>query len=147
MFKKKNKTAKVIGTHIAGLDIAENMNCILTLSESGIVISAPDANKEYTLSLDRIDNISWHHEEEIEKHLKSSAAKGIIGAAVFGLPGAIIGSRPKEKKQRKVHFFITIDYPDNQIVIQTEDGYSCGQTIDYFRKFKPQSAEIKTISL
>lgn len=147
MLKKKNKIIAVSGNHIHGLDLTSNVNCTLSLSENGLIISAHTEKKEYTLSIDRIDNISWHHEEEIEKHLQSSAAKGIIGAAVFGVAGAIIGSRPKEKKERKVHFFITIDYPGNQIIIHTEDGFSCGQVIDYFRKLKPQSAKTKTISL
>lgn len=147
MFGKKNKSTVYLGKHISGLEIPDNIDCTLTLSDSGLTINVPSIKKEFTLSLDRIENISVYHEVEIEKHLKSSAAKGVIGAMAFGVTGAIIGSRPKEKNTRKVHFFLTIDYPDNQLVFHSEDGFSSGKMVDYFTKLKPQSAETKNITL
>jgi hypothetical protein len=136
MFGKKKKQKTVNGIHILGLDTT-NVPVQVSLSESGLNISTPSNN--YVIALEKISNISWYDEVQIEKHIKSSFTGGVIGAATFGVAGAVIGSRPKEKQKRKVTFYLLIDYSDKQIVISSEDGYAVGGIVDLFKKFKPHS--------
>ena len=144
MIKKKVKAKKMNGIHFSGLDIP-NIPVTLTLSEAGIVIVTSTLQKEYTIDIGAIKNISCYHEEEFEKYMKSSLVGGVIGAAAFGVPGAIIGSRPKEKSKRKVTFYLLVDYSDKQIVISSEDGFSIGSIVDLFRAINPQTNSVQSI--
>ena len=131
--RKKNTSKQFNGTHVSGLDIA-NVPVTFTLSESGAIITTP--SNDYTLTLEKITNISWYDEVEIEKHLKSSFIGGVIGATTFGAAGAVIGSRPKEKEKRNVTFYLLVDYGEKQIVISSKDGFALGGVVDLFKKFK-----------
>ena len=77
----------------------------------------------------------------IPQHLKSSFAGGVIGAATFGVAGAVIGSRPKEKEKRNVTFYLLVDYSGKQIVISSQDGFALGGVVDLFKKFKPNTKQ------
>lgn len=145
MFKKK-KQKQLLGKHISGLDIS-SVPVLIILDESGIKITDSSTKKEFIIAIDKISSINYYHETEVEKHLKSSFVKGVIGAATFGMTGAIIGSRPKEKEKKKVTFYLLIDYSDKQIVISSEDGFATGGIVDLFKKFKPQSDNIQSIEL
>ena len=147
MFGKKKNSKQIIGQHISGLENIPNVPVLIVLDESGLKLNVVSLKKEYTITLDKISSINYYHETEVEKHLKSSFVGGVIGAATFGLPGAIIGSRPKEKKKQKVTFFLLIDYADNQLVFSSEDGFATGEIVDLFRKIKPNSNDIQSIEL
>lgn len=134
--KKKAKT--VVGTHISGLDIPENVNIVFTLDTDGVVIK-DTTSKEYSISLNKIQSISFYNETEIQNITTSSLGSAVIGAAAFGTIGAIIGSRPKNKEQRTVLFYLLIQYDDKAIVIESKDGFGVGQVVDYFKKLKPSS--------
>lgn len=144
--KKKDKIKDFIGNHISGLDIPNATVCV-TMSPSGLKITAPTLKKEYSISLDRLQNITYYDEVAFEQYTKSSVLGGLVGATTFGVAGAIIGSRPKQKEKRKVHFYLLVEYPDNQIIIQSENGFGIGSVVDYFRELKPESNQTKTISL
>ena len=144
--KTKKSIRSLFGTHVSGLDIGKAQVSIF-LSDNELLISAPSMKKEFTLSLNKIQNIGYYNEVEIEKHLKSSFVGGVIGAATFGVAGAVIGSRPKEKEKRKITFYILIDYIDGQIIIEAYDSISVGKMIDTFRKIKPQANETTSIEL
>ena len=144
--KKKEKSKEIVVNHVSGLDIP-NVSVCVTLSQTGLKIAVPNLKKEYNLNLERIHNISWYNEVDFEKHIKSSLIGGVIGAAAFGAAGAIIGSRPKEKEKRKVQFYLLIEYPDNQIILQSEDGFAVGSIVDYFKKIKPESDSTESIQL
>lgn len=134
--KKKEKVKSFYGNHVSGLDIP-NVPVNVTLSADGMKITAPQNQREYTISLERLQNVSCYNEVEFEKQIKSSTVRGVVGAATFGVAGAIIGSRPKEKQKRKVHFYLLVEYPDNQIVITSDNGFGVGSIVDYFRELKP----------
>lgn len=146
MFKKK-KSKQMIGQHIHGLNNIPNVPVLITLDESGIKLNVTNLKKEYTISIDKIQAINYYSETEVEKHLKASFVKGVIGAATFGMPGAIIGSQPKIKKKRKVNFYLVIDYTDNQIVFNSEDGFAVGNIVDLFKKLKPNSSDVQSVEL
>lgn len=136
--KTKTKAKTVVGTHISGLDIPGNVGIVFTLDADGIVIKIP-ASKEYSISLNKIQSISCYHETEIQNITTSSLGSAVVGAAAFGAIGAIIGSRPKNKEQRTVLFYLLIQYDDKAILIESKDGSSVGRVVDYFRKLKPSS--------
>lgn len=136
--KKKEKAKTILGTHISGLDIPKNTNIVFTLDMDGVVIKIP-SSKEYSISLNKIQSISFSHETEIQNITTSSLGTAIIGAATFGTIGAVIGSRPRNKEQRTVLFYLLIQYDDKSIVIESKDGFSVGQVVDYFKKLKPSS--------
>lgn len=136
--RKKNKSKQFLGNHVSGLDVA-NAPVTFILDESGATIKTP--TNDYSIALEKIDNISWYDEVEIEKHLKSSFAGGVIGAATFGVAGAVIGSRPKEKEKRNVTFYLLVDYSGKQIVISSQDGFALGGVVDLFKKFKPNTKQ------
>ena len=144
--KKKEKIKEIVGNHVSGLDIP-NVAVSVVLSQTGLKIAAPSIKKEYNLTLERIRNMSWYNEVEFEKHIKSSLLGGVIGTAAFGAAGAVIGSRPKEKEKRKVQFYLLVEYPDNQIILQSEDGFAVGSIVDYFKKLKPESSSTESIQL
>ena len=144
--KKKEKIKEIVGNHVSGLDIP-NVAVSVVLSQTGLKIAAPSIKKEYNLTLERIRNISWYNEVEFEKHIKSSLLGGVIGTAAFGAAGAVIGSRPKEKEKRKVQFYLLVEYPDNKIILQSEDGFAVGSIVDYFKKLKPESSSTESIQL
>lgn len=135
---RKKKVKTVVGTHISGLDIPENVNIIFTLDAEGVTIKIP-TSKEYNICLDKIQDISWSYQTNIQKITTSSLGSAVIGAATFGAVGAIIGSRPKAKEQRTALFYLLIQYDNKSIVIESKDGASIGQVVDYFRKLKPGS--------
>lgn len=137
MFGKK-KAKSVVGTHISGLEIPENIDILFTLDTDGVVIKIP-ASKEYSISLNKIQSISWCNETEIEKYTTSSLGSAVVGAAAFGVIGAVIGSRPKTKEKKTVLFYLLVQYDDKTIVIESKDGFSVGQVVDYFKKLKPSS--------
>lgn len=147
MFGKKKNNKQVIGQHISGLENIPNVPVIIVLSESGLKLNVVNMKKEYTITLDKITSINCYHETEVEKHLKTSFVGGVVGAAAFGLPGAIIGSRPKEKKKRKVTFYLLVDYADNQLIFSSEDGFGTGGIVDLFRKIKPSPNDVQSIEL
>ena len=47
------------------------------------------------------------------QYLKSSVAKGMIGAALFGVGGAVIGSAPKTKVRKQITSHAIIGYRDS----------------------------------
>ncbi len=144
--KEEQKQKSVFGTHVSGLDIP-NATLSVSLSREGVVISVPSMNKDFKLSLDKIQHIGYYSETEIERHLKSSLASGVLGAAVFGVNGAIIGSRAREKEVRKTTYYLLIDHSDGQIVIESENSIGVDGMIRYFKELKPESDITTTVEL
>lgn len=64
------------------------------LNDKVIII---DETNEFIIRKDSIVSINYSVDRKEEKKLESSISKGIIGGALFGVTGAIIGSQPKEK--------------------------------------------------
>ena len=146
MFGKK-KLKEVVGTHLSGLDVPENIIVCFGLSDEGIKITVPSMKKEYNITLSKIQSINYYNETEVEKYVDSSLSKTIIGAATFGVIGAVIGSRPKSKEKKTVHFYLIVNYSDKQIVIESDNGFAVGSIVDFFKKLKPESFNTQTIEL
>ncbi|WP_097026179.1 hypothetical protein [Clostridium peptidivorans] len=112
--KKKNingELDKFELRHITGLEIPEKMYCEVTVYSDKLVIESGD--KEYNLKMEKICSVDFDMNLDIEKYTKSSMVKGVVGAATFGVSGAIIGSSPKTKEKRKVTCKAIISYENS----------------------------------
>lgn len=94
--------------HVGGLDAPENVSCNVILSPIDLKIVC--GGKEFSLQLKKIRNVDFQLDINEKQYLKSSMAKGMIGAAAFGMAGAIIGSAPKTKTKREVKCYAIIAY-------------------------------------
>lgn len=109
--KKKDVTGELEKfdlRHLIGLEIPEKMYCTVTVYNDKLVIES--GSKEYNLKIEKICSVDFDMDVNIEKYVKSSMAKGVVGSAAFGVPGAIIGSAPKTKEKRKVTCKAIISY-------------------------------------
>jgi len=139
--KKKNDKPDAVGNHVSGLDLPEGQLVSVTLTDEQVIIKAPAAKKEYSITLDRVTGVSQYDDVEIQSHMKSSLARGIAGAVAFGLAGAVIGSQPKEKKKPVIHMFLVIDYVDGQIIIMSDVCYRFSDVVKKFNELKPQTEQ------
>lgn len=96
--------------HVEGLDVIEKSPCSVIISPSSLVISC--TGKEYTLPLKRISYVDFIVDIDEIRYLQSSAAKGIVGAALFGVSGAVVGAAPKTKVAREETGCAVIGYKD-----------------------------------
>lgn len=78
-----------------GLPIEDQ--CLLGIALCNDKIIIIDETNEFIIKKEKIKSIKYSAEQSVEKKLESSIVKGIIGESILGVPGAIIGSQPKEK--------------------------------------------------
>lgn len=86
----------------------ENSECTISVEEEKILIFA--SGNEISLNFDKIRSVDFQMDIDEKQFLKSSLVKGVVGAATFGVAGAIIGSSPKEKVKREVIGYTIISY-------------------------------------
>lgn len=95
--------------HVTGLDIPENVQVSVFLKKDRITIAG--AGREYNLNFDKIVSLENHVTVDIKEYYHSSTLKGVTGAALFGLPGAVIGSAPtKREVKTDVKSFAVISF-------------------------------------
>lgn len=81
--------------HVTGLDIPENVQVSVFLKPDRLTITG--AGREYNLNFDKIVSLENHVTVDVKEYYRSSTLKGVTGAALFGLPGAVIGSAPTKR--------------------------------------------------
>ena len=81
--------------HVTGLDIPENVQVSVFLKPDSLTITG--AGREYNLNFDKIVSLENHVTVDVKEYYRSSTLKGVTGAALFGLPGAVIGSAPTKR--------------------------------------------------
>ena len=95
--------------HVIGLDIPENVQVSVFLKTDKLTITG--AGREYNLNFDKIVSLENHVTMDIKEYYRSSTLKGVTGAALFGLPGAVIGSAPtKREVKTDVKSFAVISF-------------------------------------
>lgn len=145
MFGKKKDEKIVLGSLVDGLPVPENCNVTVKLTPSTLNIMGN--NQDFEIDFSKIDLIDIKTDVEMEKIVQQSAPGMIIGAATFGVLGAMIGGRVKTKEKRVVSHFLIVNYQSDSlktIVIETtNDWYNGAALVDYFRKLKPNSKPIK----
>lgn len=149
IFKKKEDKKTFSAVHITGLDVPENCVCKVTLDEDDVMIES--CGTEYVLKMKNIRNIEFQMGIDEKQHLKSSLVKGVIGAATFGVSGAVIGSRPKEKIKREVTGYAIITYENTNsermtIVLKDEipNHFQCAKLYDQLKpKIQSQTDRVE----
>ena len=104
--------------HVTGLDIPENVQVSVFLKTDKLTITG--AGREYNLNFDKIVSLENHVTMDIKEYYRSSTLKGVTGAALFGLPGAVIGSAPtKREVKTDVKSFAVISFTSQSGEIAT----------------------------
>jgi len=147
MFGKKN-FRELGGYLIDGLPVPEKsfVQALLypdKLKLNAVVKEFKPVTKEFELSLEKVKSIRVLSESEIHQVVEQSAPGMIIGAAAFGLIGAMIGGRVKTEEKTVLKSLLLIDYVSNgekQIVIDCSKAAPSEQSafLKRFYELKPE---------
>lgn len=120
LFSKKKKDKVIVGGFlVSGLPEKENSDLMLELFNDHVHIkSFRDFKNEYKISLDKITDVKFYTEKQIEKVITQSAPGMIIGAATFGTIGAMIGGRVKTKEKKTTLDFLVIKYNNKEFCMR-----------------------------
>lgn len=90
-------------------------------------------------------------ERQIKQVVEQSAPGMILGAAAFGLLGAMVGGRNKTKEKINIRNLLIINYTSNgekQIIIDiSNDLKDSSKIVNRFHEMKPETALQETIQL
>jgi len=123
MFKQKNLSSS--GNLIDGLPVPAQTQIVITLEDTSFRIKAyPGRDKSswktFNLEIEKVSNIQIMDERQIKQVVEQSAPGMILGAAAFGLLGAMVGGRNKTKEKINIRNLLIINYTSNgekQIII------------------------------
>ena len=146
--KKKEKEFAAVGSMIDGLPVPALTTVIAKLQPDGFSLKGLTGTQrenwpEYNLSLNKVQNVQLMNERQIQQVIQQSAPGMILGAAAFGVLGAIVGGRIKTKEKVKITTLLIIDYESNgpkQIVLNVSDNLKDSeQVVNLFHSMKPVS--------
>lgn len=113
-------SAQTVGMLIDGLPVPVSVPVAVYLYENRVDLEAvtgtASPNQKFSLDINKIQRVSLLNESQIQQVIKQSAPGMIIGAAAFGVLGAMIGGRVKTKQTTVISHLLLIDY--------TSDGES-----------------------
>lgn len=148
--KQKNPLAdakcSVFGNLVSGLNLPEKTQLSINLFSDKIKIVTNygnnSANQTFELPLEKVTNAFILSEQQVQQIVSQSAPGMVIGAAAFGILGAMVGGRVKTKEKRTMHFFFGIDYTSNgencQVIIDVgEWSVQANKFIKELNKVKP----------
>lgn len=146
MFGRKNKKEKAaLGNLVEGLPIQQGTDLHIKMSPDALSIVGN--GQEFEINFEKLSLMDFKSDEEMEKIIQQSLPGMVIGAATFGVIGAMVGGRVKTKEKRTVNHFLIINYQSSElktiIIDVTKDWYNAAGLVDYFRKLKPQTEPIK----
>ena len=137
MFGKK-KDFTILGTTLVdGLPLNQGADVIMKLTTDKLLFIVSATKQEIEVDISKLTGIEYKTETEMNNIISQSAPGMIIGAAAFGILGAMVGGRIKTKQVTTVTHFIIVDYTSGQIVLQTNDGDSAKKMSEHFRQLKP----------
>lgn len=147
MFGKERDFTSV-GPLIDGLPAPSGTMIIAKLLPEGFNIKALiGKNKNdwqtFELSIEKIERLHLINEKEIQQIIEQSAPGMILGAAAFGVLGAMVGGRTKTKEKVKIKTLFVIDYlsgEKKQIVLDVSNNLKdTERVIKRFHEMKPES--------
>ncbi len=148
MFGRKIASIESVGKLISGLPAPENTTLTFKLFPEFIVFKALiGTNKEnwpqYELAIDKIEKMQIFSHQQIQQVISQSAPGMILGAAAFGILGAMLGGRVKTKEKISIQQLLIIDYISNekkQIAINvSQDLKGTQNLVNHFNQLKPYS--------
>lgn len=148
LFGKKNKYPKKFNDMYvaAGLGVQDGSPCSVVANEDTMSVMCD--GQEFVLKISNMISYEYKMDVEIENSIQNgSVLKGMIGGAVFGIPGAIVGSLPKTKQKRLVTGTVMINYQGNTdkqtiILVSAPNTLGCAQISDELKP-KVKSVEEK----
>ncbi|MDE6030339.1 MAG: hypothetical protein K2G32_01800 [Oscillospiraceae bacterium] len=145
----KRVLAYVTGTLVDGLPIPAAVAVTANLYNERVDLIAAAGKKRsecqyFNLDIEKIQKVIVLNEQQIQQIVTQSAPGMIIGAAAFGLLGAMVGGRVKTKEKTKLKFILLIEYISDsetkQILLNTGEDSSQAYTFaNRFHKIKPQT--------
>lgn len=123
--KKKDIVIKKL-YHVSGLGLVQGAECQVTLTDSQLIIVCGE--RKLVLDYDQLIKTDWTYDTKTEYEAKSSTLGTIVGAKMYGIPGAIVGAMPviKEKKEHTGHVkisYFTSGGVLKEIVLKDKDGW------------------------
>lgn len=136
--------------HVGGLPAPENITSSVTLSPTELIVIC--GGNEFSLPIHKIRNVDFQIDIDETQILKSSFVKGAVGAATFGVAGAVIGSAPKTKTKRETKCYAIITYENSEdeyktFVLRDElpNARQCAMLVD---TLKPRiNTQVKKVEL
>lgn len=150
MFGKKKKNEKeIVGKMIAGVPLPDGTAVNVKLTPDVLTING--SSKEFNIDFSKLETLDIKSDVEMEQIIEQSAPGMIIGAAVFGVIGAMIGGRVKTKDKKQVNHFLIINYQSEElktiILDVTVNWYKAAGMVDYYRKLNSSSTETISVDL
>lgn len=142
------KTCKM--KHINGLPIAEDVVCNIKSENDKFIFSFGSMNFE--LEKAKIIDMCIKKDVEIQQQYLSSTGGAIVGAALLGTLGAVIGGRAKKKTVKNEvyeYFIITYKSPEIKYICFELTGYrnSKQSAQSYINEFKDRHVSQTTYQL
>lgn len=94
--------------HVAGLSVSEEAECRIRFENSGLRILGERIS--FILPYKRIISMQIQTQQEVENHYVSGVGNAVLGASLFGLPGAIFGGRIRKIQDVRSYHFLTVTY-------------------------------------
>lgn len=109
--KDKGIVNRGVFKHINGLNIPENIDCEVLLYSDCCEFKM--GSMVFSLSMSKMVDISTKTEEEIRSYCTTRPFMGGLGAALFGVPGAVLGGIG-EKKEKIIDTYLIITYKETE---------------------------------
>lgn len=126
--------AEINGILISGMDLPQNIAIKARLYKDTVLFKA--GKNKYELAVEKIQKAFVLTGLEVQQIIKQSAPGMVIGAAAFGILGAMVGGRVKTKEQLKTSYLLCINYNSNgeeqQIILDV--GFQKGGANDFARR-------------
>lgn len=140
--------AQTVGILIDGLPIPVSVPVTVFLYENHIDLEAitgtTSPNQRFSLDIDKIQRVSLLNESQVQQIVKQSAPGMIIGAAAFGILGAMVGGRVKTKQTMVINSLLLIDYisdsESKQILLNvSNDVFQATSFVNKINKMNPRT--------
>ena len=109
--KDKGIVSRGVFKHINGLNIPENIDCEVLLYSDRCEFKM--GSMIFSLSMSKMVDISTKTEEEIRSYCTIRPFMGGLGAALFGVSGAVLCGIG-EKKERIIDTYLIITYKETE---------------------------------
>ena len=154
---KKNKHIGIGGALISGLPVPEKSAIQINALEDRLQIVAimtggGVSKQEFSLPIEKISSVKILTDKEIKQVIEQSAPGMILGAAAFGIVGAMIGGRVQTKEKAILKQILTVDYTsdgEKQIVIDCsgETYFTQQNFLNRCHELIPEKPQAETIQL
>lgn len=136
------------GKHVNGLPLRENATVIAKLFNNELIFEDMTSHEKFRLPIERLTYLGIETEKEFENIVKQSAPGMIVGAATFGIIGAMIGGRVKTKKKGTYVNYLLVSYMngnEKQSVLLSSEGFASRKIVNKFKELNQH--QLKTTNL